>query len=269
MNLLARGRRQPRLLLDDHHRSQVSQRSASAIELAGAGTPAAARIATAPPGYLLAHRSSDIVRHCELLEPLPAVGEVRVVATPGRARGEWHLDVVSRDRPGLLAAFTGALVDAGLGVSQAVLATWNDGGALQALKIRSADPPELVALQHALSAALDAPYSSPPIPDAQVRFDHVTSPLYTGCDVTVTDRPGLLHAISVAIAVAGVDIHAARVSTTEGIACDRFDLSDPDGRKLSLAQEQAIHAGIASGAGAVLQSVARQRGRGRTPSKSN
>jgi [protein-PII] uridylyltransferase len=248
MNLsMARRRRRPHLFLGDHDRSQVARRRESAIQLAGAGTPASARIATAPPGYLLAHRSSDIVRHCELLEPLAAVGEVRVVATPGWSRGEWHLDVVSRDRPRLLAAFSGVLVDAGIDVAQAVLATWDDGGALQALTIRAAEPPEPAELQRALSAALDAPCSSSPIPDAQVRFDHVTSPLYTGCDVTVTDRPGLLHAIAVAIAAADVDIHAARVSTAEGIACDRFDLSDPDGRKLSRPQEQAIRAGIERG----------------------
>ena len=248
MNLrMARRRHQRHAHLDEEHRTQVAHQTASAIRLAGVGTPAATRIATAPPGYLLAHRSSDIVRHCELLEPLADVGEVRVVATPGWSRGEWHLDVVSRDQPGLLAAFTGVLVGASIQVSQAVLATWDDGGALQALTIRSAVPPVPASLQQALRAALNAPLRSLPIPDAAVRFDHITSPHYTGCDVTVTDRPGLLHAIAVAIAGAGVDIHAARVSTDDGIACDRFDVSDPDGRKLSLAQEQAIRGGIEHG----------------------
>ena len=37
------------------------------------------RIAACPPGYLLAHDSGDIARHCELLEPLPAPGEVRAL----------------------------------------------------------------------------------------------------------------------------------------------------------------------------------------------
>ncbi|MET0276024.1 MAG: ACT domain-containing protein [Acidimicrobiia bacterium] len=248
MNLrLARQRRRPRLHLDDDHRTQVAHHRSRAIQLAGADPAVVDRIKTAPPGYLLAHRSSDVVRHCELLDPLAAIGEVRAVATPGRSRGEWHLDLASRDRPGLLAAFTGVLLDAGIDVVQAVLATWDDDAALQALTVHAAQAPELALLQRALATALDAPSSSPPVADAQVRFDHVTSPLYTACDVTVTDRPGLLHAIAVAIAAAGVDIHAARVTTNDGIASDRFDLSDTDGHKLSTAQEAAIRAGIASG----------------------
>lgn len=246
---LARRQGRTRPSLDDDQRAQVSRHRAQAVQLAGSGTPVATRIAAAPPGYLLAHRSSDIVRHCELLEPLAADGEVRVVATPGWSRGVWHLDLVSRDRPGLLAAFTEVLLDSGIDVLQAVLATWDDGGALQALTVRSARTPQPTTLQLALSRALDAPLSAPPVADAQVRFDHVTSPLYTACDVTVTDRPGLLHAIAVAIAAAGVDIHAARVTTNDGVAFDRFDLSDPAGHKLSVAQEHAIRAGIASGSG--------------------
>ncbi|HEX9505914.1 MAG TPA: hypothetical protein VGA62_07895 [Acidimicrobiia bacterium] len=233
--------------MGDEHRSQVERRKATAVRLVGDASPAAARIATAPPGYLLAHTPSDIVRHGELLSPLPAPGEVRVVATPARSPGEWHLDIAGRDRPGLLAAFTGVLVDSAIDVIQAVLATWDDDGALQAFVIKSADPPQPAILQHAFAASLDKPLSSPPIADAHLTFDHAVSPLYTRCDVAAADRPGLLQAIAVAIATTGADIHAARVTTVDGVARDRFDLSHRTGRKLDPTLEDTIRARIRGG----------------------
>jgi UTP:GlnB (protein PII) uridylyltransferase len=218
---------------------------AEATALLGARTPGGSRIATAEPGYLLAHSSSDIVRHCELLEPLPAPGEVSVAATPGRGFGEWNLDIVSRDRPGLLAAFTGVLADAEVDVARAVLATWDDGGALQALVVRWGEP-GVGDLQRAFEASLSEPWASPAVPDAHVHFGHDASPLYTTCDVTTADRPGLLHALAVAIAAAGADIHAACVTTRDGTARDRFDLS-AEGRKLDPPRETAIRVGIRDG----------------------
>lgn len=248
MNMaMPRRQRRTRVVLGDDHRGQVARRTAAAVRMIGPAAAASARIAAAPPGYLLAHTSSDIVRQCELLSPLPAPGEVRVVATPARSPGEWHLDIAGRDRPGLLAAFTGVLVDSEIDVVQAVLATWDDGGALQALVIRSSEPPQPATLQHAFAASLDESLSSPPVPDAHVSFDDAAPTLYTRGDVVAADRPGLLHAIAVAIATTGADIHAARVTTVDGVAHDRFDLSDRTGAKLDTTLEDAIRASIRGG----------------------
>jgi [protein-PII] uridylyltransferase len=239
-----RGRRtnpswRPRVL-DDEYRDQVTQRVEAASALVRGDERTRARIAAAPPGYLLAHSSADIVRHCELLEPLAAPGDVRVVATPGRAAGVWRLDVATRDRPGLLAAFTGVLLDGELDVVQAVVATWDDGGALQAFVVRSPDAPRPAELEPVFADALVRPRAFAAIPDAHVVFDDDASPLYTACHVVAPDAPGLLHAIAGAVAAAGVDIHAARVATVDGMARDRFDLSDRDGHKLDEAQEVLI-----------------------------
>jgi [protein-PII] uridylyltransferase len=242
-----RARRARVVALGAEHRDQVEGRRAAVTRLVVGNPAAAARVATSPPGYLLAHDSGDIARHCKLLSHLPAPGEVRAVVTPGRGRGEWHLDVTSRDRPGLLAAFTGVLAGSGLDVVQAVLATWADGGALEAFVIRSADPPDAGVLQDAFEASLDKPLSSPPVPEAQVTFDDVVSALYTRCDVRARDRPGLLHAVAVAIASAGADVHAARVTTVDGVARDRFDLSDSAGNKLDATLKEAIRAGVRGG----------------------
>ncbi|MHB8669730.1 MAG: ACT domain-containing protein [Acidimicrobiales bacterium] len=246
-SLRARPRRSGPLALGEAHRSQVEIRRAAAARLVGSDVAVSGRIASAPGGYLLAHRASDIARHCGLLSPLPAAGEVRVVTTPGLGRGEWRLDVASRDRPGLLAAFTGVLVRQGVDVAQAVLATWDDGGALEAFVVRCPDPPEPEDLQRALEASLDQPLSSPPVPGARVSFANGASPLYTSCEVCVADRPGLLHAMAVAIASAGADVHAACVTTVDGLARDRFDLSDRAGHRLDPSLEEAIRGRIRSG----------------------
>ena len=241
----ARTRRRSRpVALDDVHRSQVADRRTAAIRLVGPASLAAARIATAPAGYLLAHTSSDIARHCELLSPLPAPGQARVVVTPSPTPGEWHLDVGSRDRPGLLAAFTRVLARCRVDVHQAVLATWDDGGALEAFVVTAPDAPEPGVLQAAFETSLDEPLSSPAIADAQVSFVNGASALYTSCDVRAADRPGLLHALAVAIAAAGADVHAARVTTIDGVANDRFDLSDQAGQRLDPAREEAIRLGV-------------------------
>ena len=216
--------------------------------LIGAGH-AAERIAAAPPGYLLAHGPSDIARHGVLLSPRPAVGEARVVITPGPQSGEWRLDIAGRDRPGLLAAFSGVLAGVGIEVAQAVLATWEDGAALQAFLVRAPVAPDGRDLQRRFEASLDQPQSAPPVTDADIVFDAVPSPLYTPCQVRAADRPGLLHAIAVAIAAAGGDVHAARDRTEGGMVRDDFDLSDRRGHKLGPEARAAIGRAIIEGVG--------------------
>jgi predicted amino acid-binding ACT domain protein len=242
MNLAPRRRRRglARGMLSREHRAQIDAKRASTLALLTDDPPVVPRVSTAPVGYLLAIAGSDIARQCALLEPLPSPGEVRAVATPGRAPGSWHLDLATRDRPGLLAAFTGVLADAAVDVAQAVVATWPDGAALQALVVRCAGPPDASELLEALTASLDAPVRVPPVADASITFDQLASPLYTACQVEAPDHPGLLHAIASAIAATGTDIHAASVTTVAGVAQDRFDLTDRDGRKVDPVRQRMI-----------------------------
>src|SRR5205085_8463896 len=166
--------------------------------------------------------------------------------TPTLEPPAWRLDVVARDRPRLPAAFTGPLADHAFEVDQAVLATWDDGAALQAFVVRADTAPEPYALQDALVASLAGAPTCEPVPDAKLIFDNGMSPLYTQCSIRATDRHGLLHAFAVAIAAAGVDIHAARVTTRDGVALDYFDL-DVNGQKLSEPHMDAIRANVARG----------------------
>jgi len=73
--------------------------------------------------------------------------------------------------------------------------------------------PDCTDLLAAFEAALDQPLLAPARPDAIVAFDRAASTIYTACEVRAVDQPGLLHALAVAIAAAGADIHAARVTT--------------------------------------------------------
>lgn len=205
------------------------------------------RIATASPIYALMHSSSDIVVHARLVEPLCDFGEVRVKATPGRAPGSWNLILAALDRPGLLAMFTGALVHEAINVQTAVLASWDDGAALQALEVTADRAPETGALKHALEWSLTQGLYAPPVDRASVVFDDSDDTIFTSCEVTAPDRPGLLHAIAVAIANAGANIHAASVRTVDGIARDLFDVSDGDGQKLAPNVSRAIEANLRNG----------------------
>lgn len=228
--------------------SQVQSRLGAATRMANDNAALQERIATAPPAYALANTSSDILRHAQLLEPLCGSGEVRVLATPGRVPGTWNLDLASLDRPRLLAMFTGILVHEAIEVERAVLATWDDGAALQALVVKSAAAPDVAALQRSLEWSLTQGFYAPPVKGATVTFDQDASSIYTACEVTAPDRPGLLHAIAVAIAASGADIHAASVETVGGVARDRFDLSDENHEKLqeitSTVIEQNLRAGF-------------------------
>lgn len=218
--------------VDDSYKPQLEARLAQATPLV-TDDAVRARIGGAPAGYALAHRAEDIARHATLLEPLPAAGEVRAVSTPGREPGTWNLDIAALDQPGLLAQFTGVLVHESIEIVTAIVATWDDGAALQALVVKAPSAPDVVALQRSLAWSLGQSMTAPPVEGTTVTFDQDASSVYTACEVTGPDRPGLLHAIAVAISNAGADIHAASVETRDGVAVDRFDLSDAAHRKLS------------------------------------
>ena len=241
-------------------RAQLADRQAAAVGVVGAGSVAATRIASAPAGYVLAHDISDIARHCELLERRPGPGDVNVVVTPSGRRDRWRVDVASMDRPGLLAALTGGLADRRLDVVQAVVATWDDGVALDAFIVHCDRPPDPGALQRTLREWLRRPLISPAVTGAEATFDDDASPIYTRCDIRAPDQRGLLHSLSVALAAVGADIHGASVTTVDGVALDRFDLSGQGGRKLSEAHRHGIRSALAEGVSLLRLGAGRRPG---------
>ncbi len=247
-------------------RNLVERRRAEALRLAGSDPGVVDRIQQAPRAYILNQDAADVARQATLLEPLPARHRARVgvvpIEAPTGSRHEWRVEVAVRDRPALLATVSGVLAEAGLDVLDAVIATWEDGAALESFRVRRAllepaqldderiaraRPPEPSWLEQEIIAAFDRPLTSPPNPDAEVIFDDIGSPWYTLCEVRSPDRRGLLHTITVGLAAAGADVHSARLVTTDGRAVDRFELSDRTGRKLDSEVKDAIVVAISAG----------------------
>ena len=231
-------------------RNLVERRRQEALQLSNGHGEVANRILTAPYRYLLAQDSADVARQAALIEPPPARGRARVVVRELDA-DEWRIDVGARDRPALLARVSGVLARYGLDVLDATVVTWPDGVALESFRVRvssGADRvPDGVELVSGVVAAFDEPLVAAPNPDAEIAFDDAGSPWYTVCEVRGPDRPGLLHAITVALAAAGADVHAARVTTDQGTAVDRFDLTDRTGRKLDESTKATVATTIRSG----------------------
>ena len=239
-------------------RNLIERKRGEALRLldgAAGNQHARARIEHAPRSYLLAQSPADLARQAALLEPVPPRGRVRVTALPvasddgHRPDSRWRYEVASRDRFGLLADVTGVLAGFGLGVENATVATWPDGGALESFEVQAErdDLPETWMLEEAIAGALEHDLTSEPNPDARVAFDDDASPWYTLCEVRSPDLPGLLHAITVALADAGVDVHSARVSTVGGEAIDTFEVTDRNGRKLDGDRQTAVARAVNDG----------------------
>ena len=239
--------------------TRVDARRAEAIALVAGRPLLADRIAIAPRSYILNEDAASIARHAALLHPLPAKGRFRVEVEPEREAGVWRVEVAARDQIGLLATVTGVMEAARLDVIDAVIATWGDRAALQAFRVRTEAvglAPDRDAIARLLQGALRSPLTAAPVHDAVVGFDDGASPWHTLAEVRATDRRGLLHALAVAFSAAGADVHAARVTTTDEMALDRFDLTTRDGHKLDEETKRAIVAALHDGV-----SVRARRGR--------
>lgn len=228
-------------------RNLVERRRAEAIRLVGDGA-AAERVRSAPLGYLLTQESAAIARQVPLLDPLPPSGRARVTVHAGR-EGSWRLILASRDRTGLLAAVTDVLAELDFEVTDAAIATWSDGAALEAFGVKGERAPDAAAIEHDVAQAMGRPQIAEPVADAEVTFDHDASPWYSICEVRAPDRPGLLHSLAVAMATAGVDVHTATVATLDGMALDRFEVTDRRAAKLGVDGEAAIRVALAAGVG--------------------
>ena len=243
-------------------RNTVERRRAEALRALGDNELAADRLAHAPRPYLLAQDAVDVARQVAMLSPLPARNEVRVAVEPVDAE-QWRVEVASRDRRGLLAMVSGVLAAHGVDVLDAIVATWEDGAAIEAFLVQRAPlaPQQLdddvlgkiglaepYRLARAIEESFDQPLVSPPNPDADVRFDDGISPWYTICEVRSPDRRGLLHTITVGLAAAGANVHSARLVTEGGRAVDRFELTDGNDHKLDDDRKHAIRSAIADGA---------------------
>jgi Kef-type K+ transport system membrane component KefB/predicted amino acid-binding ACT domain protein len=232
----------------EHARDLVGARRAEALALAtGSGT--AQRIDDAPRAYLVRQPAAVVAGHAELLEPPPGDADVRVRVRADEL-GRWWVDIGARDRHGLLAAVTGVLADHDLDVADAVVATWPDHTALESFRVTAVEPPDAAALERDVVRSFAGQLAGPALPEVQLRFDDAASPWHTVCELTAPDKPGLLHQVATALAAARVEVVAATISATDGLAEDRFELVDRDGHKLDPHRQaevrRFVHGGVAT-----------------------
>ena len=150
-------------------RNLVGRRRAQASRVAGDDPAMVRRIEEAPRAYVLAVEGEDLARHAKLLSRLGRTD--RVVVGAGAVDAAQWLDVAAFDRPGLLAAVSAVLAAQDLDIEHAIVATWEDGRALESFRLRDGADVDTAQLRDAIDGELDAPLAAPPIPDAVVTFD--------------------------------------------------------------------------------------------------
>jgi UTP:GlnB (protein PII) uridylyltransferase len=225
-------------------RNLLGQRRMAAIRAAGDDPLVARRIEDAPRAYLLSVDPQSIARQ---MQTLTALGRNGVLVTQGTTTSGTWLDIAAHDQPGLLASVTSALVHLDLDVQQAVIATWEDGAALESFRVDGSTNLDVAAVQSAVERALGAPLGSAPIADAEVAFDNSVSPFHTVCEIRAPDKPGLLHALATAFTAAQVDVHAARIAVDHDHAADRFELTTRTSQKLGPDECRAVLQFVAGG----------------------
>ncbi len=217
----------------------------------GAPRSVLAFLERAPLRYLARRSAEQALRDARLVQELAGpglIGEVAFGVRLGPLAGTWHVDVVTRDRPGLFAAISGCLALAGLDALAGEAYTEASGIALDSFTVTSATlapvgPATWAAFERALHASLRDPagldtrlaerrrhYPQRTVgrTDTRITFGH-HGPFTTGVRVRTADRVGLLHDLARAFEQAGFDIRRATVTTASGVADDTFEITDAQG----------------------------------------
>lgn len=198
------------------------------------------RLRHTPLAHVVANEPADLARHAELIEPLPARGTVRLSVQGGDQPGQWVIEVACRDTPGLLARIADVLLEFGLELRSADIATWPDGGVVDRFDVRSPTLPSNEALSTAIRRQLRARLYPVALRGVTLTFDHRALPWHTLCLAEGPAHIGAFRAVTHALATAGVGVHAARVAVEEGQFRFRFWLADRAGRKLDQGGEARI-----------------------------
>ena len=183
------------------------------------------------------------------MEPRPERREVRLVTVHAPATGSPSTSPRGPDRPARLGdrGVRGTRSGCDLGPGRHL---GRRGGA------RSRSSRSCVRVPQCPRSPRSSPRSRPdsrlgwrpkPLADAEIAFDDAGSPWYTICEVRHPDRPGLLAQIAAGLALAGASVHSVDLETVDGIAVDRFALTDREGNKLQRPSKDAIRAMIREG----------------------
>ncbi|HVW30314.1 MAG TPA: [protein-PII] uridylyltransferase [Polyangiaceae bacterium] len=234
-------------------------------------------MATMPERYLLSNTPEEVVAHAEValrarcsavtaaLVPSrhPDVAELCVVV--GDAPPEPGLCVITKDRPGLLAAITAAIAANGFEVHAAEIHSrpLGDGGvqAVDVFFIRShlaggegveKALPKLegdlkrvllgeVSARDLVKRRSSSRWSERPSPNitTEVVIDNRASSRYTVIEVLTKDRPGVLFALAETLHQLGLSIAVAKINTEGTKVVDVFYVTTAEGAKLDVAHAEA------------------------------
>jgi [protein-PII] uridylyltransferase len=199
-------------------------------------------LAAAADRYLGSTPTTAAVLHGLLLRRARRAGFAAALRRlPGQHHAEVHL--AAKDRPGLLALWSGVLAAHGIDILSARIASTADGAALDVFEVRSAARRPLerarwrrarADLRGVLEGRVDvetllerrrrasALVRRVPGVATRVSVDNQASRAFTVVDVRAEDRLGLLHEVAACFADAGLEIALAKVATEANRAIDSF-----------------------------------------------
>ncbi len=235
--------------------------------LAGAGPEVDAFLAQMPERYLRSSSAAAVRRHARILRRLRS--DAPLVARRLREGPATQVILCARDRPGLLALFTGALAAHRIDILSAEVFSSRDGAALDVFHVQAAgggpvdrrrwraaredlrrvlsgaESPQALLARRVRPSLLVRPL---PAVESRVRIDNDGARDATILDVTAEDRLGLLFTLARALHELGLEIALAKVTTEANRAVDSFYLTE-GGRKITdpaacLRLERAILAAL-------------------------
>ncbi len=210
-----------------------------------------------PVRYLRKHTAAEIDAHYQLEQRSRERG---VAVDIHRQNGFYALTLVARDRPALLSAIAGAMAGFGMNILRAegfanrggiILDTFVFEDPHRTLELNPTEVDRLrLTLERVTLGRLDVkellrsrPAPAPPTKRARiaptVSFDSRVSEVATLIEVIAEDRPGLLYALTSAIASTGANIDVVLIDTRAHKAIDVFYVTS-EGKKLDATQQTEL-----------------------------
>ena len=232
------------------HREFTRELDSDRIETPPAPSEQADFLRGFPTRYLRTHDAAQIERHLELRRKAEGSGTAVEIR---RQNGVFAAEVVTRDRPGLLAGLAAALSGFGLNILKAeafanrrgeVLDTFIFADPDRTLELNPSEVDRLrLTLERVAAGRIQGkellrrrPKPAPPSRHSRlsprVSFDAGASASATLVEIVAEDRPGLLHDLAAAISREGCNIEVVLIDTQAHKALDVFYVTK-NGAKLS------------------------------------
>lgn len=204
------------------------------------------RLEHAPPHVFSAADPATLARRLELLEPPPMGGRFRVQVT--EVGDGYEVDVVTRDRPKLLARITLEFHELDMEILEIHGATWGDGLVYDRFKIQAAVAPDAVQIRRQLEAAVTRRrVRAIPLPALDISVSNLAHPFLTVLRIDAGPSTSTVPAVVGALARSGIVIHSIEVTQTSGSEDARthltLDIAGANGLRLDESDIRAAFAG--------------------------